>query len=227
MKKYNYLLISCLTLYFTGCQSSDKIKVKKEEPKVKLHPRQVEKDSVKKVQTLSHTLQEQNAQEALNNYLNDLSCFNIDAVVEMTYPRLFNVINIDLFRQYLSAMMNAKDIEIQSFTTNVTNLSSTTHFSNATSFAQADYNSRIVIHFLNDELYSNTKKINFLYDSLVHKYGKENVEFNVSKRTFIIKKAEKLLMIKEQNSPWKFLGNNIKYRKLYPSFLPQEILTNL
>ncbi len=228
MKRYHFLLLISFLIYLTGCNHTEEVQPKKpKEPKVKLHLRE-EVNSSKVMKSMQKAeIGEAETREALDVYLNALSSFDTQAIVDMTYPKLFDVISLDLFRQYISSMMNAKDIEIQSFSTNITNISSTTYFSNATAFAQADYDSKILIHFLNDELYNNQEKINFLYDALIHKYGKENVQVNVAERTLSIKKAEKLLMIKTEDGLWKFLGDNKKYRRLYPSILPQEILNLL
>lgn len=165
--------------------------------------------------------------KVLDDYLNKLTTFDTDAIVDKTYPKLFYVIDLDLYRQYIASMMNSTDIEMSSYKTNVTRLSSIIRFSNGTQFAQADYTTKVTIRFLNDTLYNTKEKINFLYDVLIHKYGKENIDINLKKRTLNIKKPEKLLIIKEKDREWKFLGDNLEYRKLYPTFLPNEILMNL
>jgi hypothetical protein len=162
--------------------------------------------------------------QALDLYLNDLATFNTDVIVDKTYPKLFQVIDLDLFRQYIASMMNSTDIEVQSYESNITKLSKVTTFSNETEFAEVEYISTINMHLINEELYNNEEKINFLYDALIHKYSKENIHIDVKKRTLLIKKAERLLIIKEKDTEWKFLGDNSKYRQLYPSFLPQEII---
>lgn len=162
--------------------------------------------------------------KALDNYLKELSNFNTDAIVDMTYPKLFYVIDLDLFRQYIASMMNSTDIEMTSYESNVTKISKVTAFSNETKFAQVDFSSIINIRFLNNKMYNSDEKINFLYDALIHKYGTNNIKIDPKERTLSIKKLEKLLVIKEKDSPWTFLGDNSKYRQLYPSFLPSEIL---
>ena len=170
------------------------------------------------------SLKQVHVKQALDLYLNDLATFNTDSIVDKTYPKLFQVIDLDLFRQYIASMMNSTDIAMTSYESNITELSKVTTFSNETEFAQAKYTSTVNMQFLNDALYNNEEKINFLYDALIHKYGKENIHIDVEARTLRIKKSEKLLIIKEKDSEWKFLGDNTKYRQLYPSFLPYEIL---
>jgi len=165
--------------------------------------------------------------QVLDSYLNDLSTFNTDAIVDKTYPKLFQVIDLDLFRQYIASMMNSTDIAMTSYVSNITELSAVTTLSNETEFAQAKYTSTVNMQFLNNALYDNEKKINFLYDALIHKYGQENIHIDVVNRTLQIKRSEKLLIIKEKDTEWKFLGDNSKYRQLYPSFLPYEILEAL
>ncbi|CAA6816337.1 MAG: Unknown protein [uncultured Sulfurovum sp.] len=211
-----HFLIFIILLTFIACNSTKK--PKKEEVK--------EKNTT----TISSAIEASNSKELivkkeLNAYLKELSTFNTDAIVDMTYPKLFDVIDLDLYRQYIASMMNSTDIEIKSYESKVTKLSPVTIFSNATKFAQVDYESKIKIHLLNKKLYNTEEKINFLYDALIHKYGKENIRVDIKKRILSIKKSEKLLMIKEKDKKWKFLGDNSKYRQLYPNFLPIEIWT--
>ncbi len=213
--KYFFLLF--ILIYFTACNTTTP--PKKEEPK---------EDNVTKISPLGELSPEQKVvKQALDDYLTQLSTFNTDAIVDMTYPKLFQVIDLDLFRQYIASMMNSTKIEMLSYDTNITKLSKVTTFSNETKFAQAEYTSILKIHFLSEELYNTDEKINFLYDALIHKYGTENIQINKEERTLQITKQDKLLIIKEKDTEWKFLGDNIKYRTLYPDFLPTEILNML
>lgn len=228
MRKYNYLFLTPLLIAFIGCNSSDKVKVD-ENVTQNLHPRKVEKstETNNTTEITATTLTSSSVQQELENYLNALSSFQAYSVVEMTYPRLFEVVNKEHFRQYMESMMNANKIQIQSYTTNITNVSEVTRFTNNTAFAQAEYESNIVIAFIDEQLYNSKDKIDFLYDALVHKYGKENIQIDKNMRTLTIKRLEKLLMIQNEMGEWKFLGDNVKYRKYYPTILPYEILQRL
>ncbi|CAA6817098.1 MAG: Unknown protein [uncultured Sulfurovum sp.] len=171
--------------------------------------------------------EKESLEKELDTYLNKLSTFDTDAIVDMTYPRLFSVIDLDLYRQYIASMMNSTDIKMNSYETNVTKITPILRFTNETEFSQVNYDTKVSINFLNDRLYNTDEKINFLYDALVHKYGQKNIQMDVKKRILTIRRSEKLLIIKEKGGAWKFLGDNSKYRQLYPSFLPYEILSNL
>ena len=171
------------------------------------------------------------AQEVVKNelivYLQELESFNIDEIVRKTYPKLFNVINEQHFRQYLSTMMNSKDIILESYNTHITKIDRVKAFSNGTQFCQVDYNSDAKISLLNENLYKTESSINHLYDVLSHKYGKKNIIFDVQNRTIEIKREEKMIMIKEKDRPWKFIGDNLGYRRIYANILPPEVLSNL
>lgn len=212
-----YILFAFTLISLVACNSTKK-EAKKEEIK--------ETNTTVNISTTLpiSTLGALSVKQALDLYLNDLATFNTDSIVDKTYPKLFQVIDLDLFRQYIASMMNSTDIKMNSYESNITELSKVTTFSNETQFAQAKYTSTVKMHFLNDAMYNNEEKINFLYDALIHKYGQENVHIDVEARTLRIKKSEKLLIIKEKDTEWKFLGDNSKYRQLYPSFLPYEIL---
>lgn len=218
-----YIFFTFILLSFLACNSTkEPKKVEKIKEKIKAKIKENNSSLPSTVETLS--LKQIVLKQSLDSYLKDLSTFNIDAVVEQTYPKLFYVIDPNLFKNYITSMMNSKDIAITSYKTNITKLSEITTFSNETQFAQAKYTSTINIRFLNNELYHNKEKMNFLYDALIHKYGKKNININPNTRTLQIKKPEQLLIIKEKDSEWKFLANNSKYRRFYPDFLPYEIL---
>jgi len=163
----------------------------------------------------------------LIDYLKDIEAFNIDSIVEKTYPKLFQVINEQHFREYISTMMNSKDIMVEHYDTNITHLSKVKAFSNGTQFCQVDYSSNAKISLLNNNLYKSEESMNYLYDVLIHKYGRENILFNVKERSITIKRKEKLIVIKEKDEPWKFIGDNLDYRRVYDKILPREILSNL
>lgn len=218
MKQINYFLLLLILMLFTACKGT-KTPIK-EVPK--------ETNTTKDSTSLTLLSEKQKiVKKELDTYLEQLHTFNTDAIVDMTYPKLFYVIDLDLYRQYIASMMNSTDIEFNSYETNVTKLSHVTSFSNGTEFAQVEYISKVKIRFLNAMLYDTEEKMNFLYDALIDKYGQENIKINPKERTLSIKKFEKLLVIKEDNKAWKFLGDNPRYRQLYPSFLPREILNNL
>ena len=224
MYHIKYLLFIVTLIAFIACNSTKE--PKKEELKEELKEEENNTTSAPLNISPLGVLSEKQiiVKRELDAYLKELSTFNTDAVVDMTYPRLFQVIDLDLFRQYIASMMNSTDIEMKSYESNITMLSPVTTFSNGNEFAQAGYTSKVNIHFLNTTLYNTEEKINFLYDALIHKYGTENIKIDLKKRILKIKKLEKLLIIKEKDTEWKFLGDNSKYRQLYPSFLPNEIL---
>jgi hypothetical protein len=222
MHRIKYLLLTLTLIWSTACNST-KVPKKKELKETNTNLNKT--TSISDLGALS--LKQVLVKQALDAYLNDLSTFNTDAIVDKTYPKLFQIIDLDLFRQYIASMMNSTDIKMTSYKSNITELSKVKTFSNETEFAQAKYTSTVNMHFLNDALYNNEEKINFLYDALIHKYAKENIHINVKNRTLRIKKFEKILIIKEKDRKWKFLGDNSKYRQLYPSFLPYEILEAL
>ena len=163
----------------------------------------------------------------LIDYLTQLKTFNTDEIVKKTYTPLFTVINETHFREYISTMMHSKDIMVEKYTTHITKIGKVKAFSNATQFAQVNYTSDAKIIFLNDKLYNDTTSINFLYDVLIHKYGKKNIQIDVDNRSLEITRKEKMIVIKEENEPWKFIGDTLEYRRLYPNILPYEVLTNL
>jgi len=213
MRALNYYLVLLIFIFFTACNSSKKLK--KEE----------ENTTTETIQTIVKEKSE--LEQELEIYFESLHNFNSDAIVDMTYPRLFSVISPDLFRQYMDSMINSKDIQMTSYSTDSQQISPIRKFSNGTEFTQINYSSTIILQFLNPNLYASQEQMNYLYDVSIDKFGVENVSIDLNSRTLSVTKPEKLLAIKEQDMQWKFVGDDARYRKYFPSFMPIEILQNL
>jgi len=213
MNRLKLLSIILLLLLFTACNSDKKSAPAPTENAYRyLGPLSPSQEIVK---------------NELIDYLTQLKTFNTDEIVKKTYTPLFTVINETHFREYISTMMHSKDIMVKKYHTHITKIGKVKAFSNGIQFAHVGYTSDAKIIFLNDKLYNDTTSINFLYDVLIHKYGKENIQIDVAKRSLEITRKEKMIVIKEENEPWKFIGDTLEYRRLYPSILPYEVLTNL
>lgn len=214
MKHFKYLTLALILFSLTACVGEKELK--KDAPK----------DSISYAYLGTLTKDQEIVKNELISYLNNLKIFNTKAIISKTYPNLFNVIDATHFEQYISIMSNSKDIMVDNYDTKITKIGPVVTFSNGTKFAQVQYHSDTKLVFLNPNLYSTETSINFLYDVLIHKYGKKNVEINVKERSLRVQKEEKLLLIKETDG-WKFIGDNKEYRQIYPSILPLEILTQL
>ena len=214
MKSLNYSFLLLISIFFAACNSTKEIK--KEEINSTIERREpilIEKKTL--------------FEKELESYFNALHTFNNYKIVDMTYPRLFSVINLDRFQQYMDSMLNSKDIQMISYLTNAPQISPIRRFSNGTEFTQISYNSTITLQFINPNLYGSREQMNYLYDVFIHKFGVENVSIDINNRTLKVTKPEKLLAIKEQNTQWKFIGDDARYRKYFPSFMPPEILQNI
>jgi hypothetical protein len=172
------------------------------------------------------TLEQIELKNALDRYLAQLKSLDAENIINMTYPKLFIPINREMFRDYLNTMFISSDIQIETFDANITKIGVIKNFSEG-QFAHLDYNSTITIHFINPELYNTQRKLLILDKILSNKYGRENLRVDSIGRTITIKKAEKLLAIKDTSQVWKFLGDNSEYRRLYPRILPIDLLNKI
>ena len=240
MKSLKYYLLLFIFIFFAACNSTKEIKKEETNSTVECIEENIttsETKSTRKSTKDRKTIKSRGCkidinhqnrlEQALERYLEALQSFDTDAIVNMTYPRLFTVINPERFRQYISTMINSNDIQITSYTTTTPEVSAIRRFSNGTEFAQINYDSTIALQFLNPNLYASREQMNYLYDVEINKFGKENVFIDVDNRILKITKPEKLLAIKEQGREWKFIGDDARYRKYFPNFMPPEILQNL
>jgi hypothetical protein len=157
-------------------------------------------------------------------YLEYLRTLNTNGIVEMTYPRLFIPINKNMFIRFINTLLDSPEIAIESFDANITNIGDIIDYGSG-KFANLEYVYAIKLAFVNPNLYKDKISMKVLQRVLEKKYGRKNILVDRDTRTVMIKKREKLLAIKDENSTsWKFLGDNSEYRKLYPDILPKEIL---
>jgi len=182
--------------------------------------------TILETQVSASTTQKQELKNHFDLYLNQLKSLNADAIISMTYPKLFIPINRSMFREFINTMVNSPDLEISSFQTNITHIGEVNSFSNGY-FTNLEYTSIITLNFINPTLYSSEKQMRFLYDIMQHKYGSNNISVNTLNRTITIIKNEKMLAIQEGMDSWKFIGDNAEYRRLYPKILPYEILGSI
>ena len=227
MKSLKYYLLVFIFIFFLACSSNKEIN--KEELNSSIEEINTTKDIEvpKEIKNKIQIKEKSLLEKKLDIYLEAMQTFNTTIIVNMTYPRLFTVIDHELFTQYITTMINSTDIKMTTYRTNVSKISAIKSFSNGTEFAQIDYKSTITLQFINPNLYASRKQLNYLYDVQINKFGVKNVFIDVKKRILKVTKSEKLLAIKEQNTQWKFLGNDARYRKYFPNFMPIEILQNI
>jgi len=207
-----YLLYAFLMTFFLACQKTAK-------PVIKENPETNTTLSEPKKVPPKH----QEVREALDNYLHELQNYNTDRIVDLTYPKLFEAIDADVYRQSIVAFINSSQIEEESYDINVTKVCKPVLFSNQRRFTRVTYTAINKIRFIDDSIYDTQRKMNFLYDVFIHKFGVENIKFDVKNRTITKKEQVKLLMIKDKDEEWKFLGDNHFYRMHYPIIVPREI----
>lgn len=172
------------------------------------------------------TLEQIEVKHAMELYITQLKSLNADNIIKMTYPRLFVPINQERFKNYLNSILTSCDLGIRSFDANITHIDKINSFSNG-KFTKVNYQSTITLHLLNPNLYDTEYKMLVLHKILTQKYGEKKIHVNTKNRTVTIVKDEKILAIQDNNSDWKFLGDNAEYRRLYPKILPVEILNKI
>jgi len=165
-------------------------------------------------------------QKSLAQYLKALENLNPERIMELTYPKLFLATSRSRFRDYLYTIISSTNLNIKSFKSKITKINKIESFSNGI-FCPVTYHSEITITFLNPDAYNDEYSIRVLQNILGDKYGRNRISTNHKDRSITIKKYEKLLAIKEQGETWKFVGYNKEYKKLYPSFLPSDILNKI
>ncbi len=223
------LLFIFITLLIVGCKEEVKkdvnlTKLIEDKNSKKDENRTTPIDNIDNI--IVYTDEQLELKEELERYLEQLKSLNIEGIIDMTYPKLFIPINKNMFKRYLNTVISSKDITIESFDVNITDIGEIQSFSNG-KFATVEYRSIIKLAFINPNLYSDELSMRVLNDTLTDKYGSDNIKIDAKNREIVIKRDEKLLAIKEQDSDWKFIGDNREYRRLYPQIIPLDILSQI
>jgi len=221
MKKI--ILLSLSLLLLSSC-SSKKKPVKEEITQKEPTKEEPKKEIINTIQTLSPS--EMELKRYLKLYLSQLKSLDADSIISMTYPKLFRATSKYLYKGSIFTMANSSNVNIISFDTSISKIGKIQSFSNG-NFTNIAYTSVILIQFLNPDLYNTEISLNALHSTLAKKYGQNNIYVDKEQRTIRITKHEKLLAIQERPYNWKFLGDNPAYRKLYPQFLPYDILNQI
>ncbi len=185
-----------------------------------------DKNITKKVPDKIYTKEQLILKKELERYLEQLKTLNTEGIIDMTYPKLFIPINKNMFKRYIDTLLTSPHITIEAFNTNIINIGEIEKFSNG-EFAIVKYKTSIKLAFINPNLYNDELSIRVLNDVLTSKYGKKNIKIDPQNRDIVIKKEETLLAINENNSGWKFIGDNKEYRRLYPQIIPIDILSQI
>jgi len=221
-----------LVLIFVGCFDKETPKkedknITKESNKTKPKDKNETISIQKPIDTYTVVSEEEPNLDLKNDfelYLESLRTLNTDGIIDMTYEGLFKPINKNLFVHFINAILDSPEISIENFDANITNIGDIIDYGKG-KFANLEYKSIIKLNFVKQDLYSDEVSLRALRSVLQNKYGKENIIVDKDTRSIIIKKDEKLLAIKDNNSSsWKFIGDNEEYRKLYPDALPRELL---
>ena len=216
MRKITISIVFLLIL--AACFKSKKIPEKEDIKK--------ENNQTKEIIVINYSKKQLELKKYFELYLEQLENLDTESIIEMTYPKFFITINKTIFKHYINTLLTSSHIAIESFDTNITDISKVQKFDNG-EFAQLKYRTSIKLAFIDPNLYNDELSLRVLNDVLKDKYGKENIEINDENRTIIIRKDEKLLSIKEKEMEWKFIGDNKEYRRLYPQFLPLDILSKI
>jgi len=218
------LLILSL-LFITGCIGFNK---EKKEPKKTVETVNIDHKENIISNIENYTKKQLELKTYFDEYLERLSSLDTEGVIYMTYPKLFIPINKTIFEQYINNILNSPHIAVESYDTNITDISEVYSYDNG-EFANLKYRATIKLAFINPSLYNDELSIRVLNDILSKKYGKENIKIEPENRVITINEEQKLLAIKDNSidDGWKFIGDNPEYRKLYPEILPRDILSQI
>ncbi|TQV62392.1 MAG: hypothetical protein FNT15_06970 [Sulfurovum sp.] len=164
---------------------------------------------------------------ASRNYLSSLQRLQAYEIKNKTYPKLFNVIPENEFIKYINDVVSSPYVNTYKFDTNITKIGKVDCFSEG-EFAPIWYDYRVHLEIIDQKIYSDEYRYNTILNSLVRKYGDNNIVIDKKNRQkIVIKSKEKIFAIKNENSEWKFIPDSGHYRTLYAFIFPEDFLSKI
>ncbi len=147
---------------------------------------------------------------------------NWDAVLDLTYPRLFELAPREQIRKLFTEMesegmtFSFHDLEIEQI--------SPVTVIGEEQFARIDYGSLMKIHLQGEE-FEDASTIDLLQGSFEQSFGTGNVQYVPEENTFRVNSTKTMLAVaRKTNNDWKFIEINPAQKDLMKNILPVEIL---
>lgn len=166
----------------------------------------------------------QNIERDFINFNQLISEKNIDAALEYSYPKLFEIIPKETMKSLLEAVYKIPNIEYKISTPIINAISDVKSIDNI-DYVKIQYISPFEMKMkdidLNDE-----HKLQMLLQSFENKFGKANVDLDKTSGFFKINAQKEVIAISTNNkNDWKFVTiDNPRMKVLLEKIIPSEVL---
>lgn len=166
----------------------------------------------------------QNIERDFINFNQLISEKNIDAALEYSYPKLFEIIPKEKMKSLLEAVYKMPNIEYKISTPIINAISDVKSIDNI-DYVKIQYISPFEMKMkdidLNDE-----HKLQMLLQSFENKFGKANVDLDKTSGFFKINAQKEVIAISTNNqNDWKFVTiDNPRMKVLLEKIIPSEVL---
>ncbi len=156
----------------------------------------------------------------LNKYLNFTKTFAVDSILNMVYPRLFEVAPKIQMREAFIKAFNDEELKITFDSVAIIKTYPVEKFSKGM-FSQFTYSIKMLLRFTEKQ---DSATLNFVKGMYEEKFGGDNVTVK-DDNTFEIVTTETVLAIKDNYSKgkWTFLTLKVEQKKIVQKIVPLEI----
>jgi hypothetical protein len=168
---------------------------------------------------------QQSITERLNQYFEATKAKDWDTVLDLLYPKLFELVAREDMRQLFMDMegngmeLNMKDFEIRNISAPITY--------EAQQYALVDYNGALNIRFTS-QAYQDPEVIGMLQKSLQESYGADNVKHLEADNSFDINIQKALYAISpEHNNEWTFIESDMEGSEALKQLIPASVKASL
>ncbi|MCB0586004.1 MAG: hypothetical protein KDD06_11845 [Phaeodactylibacter sp.] len=164
-------------------------------------------------------------QQRLDEYFRATEAKDWNKVVDMVYPKLFNLTTKEDMVQ-LFADMEGNGMEFQMKNFKVNSISEPVNFEGER-FALVNYSAGMNIRFTSQS-YQDSSMVNMLQDSFEAAYGRDNVKYNKEDNSFDIQADKTMFAIAPTGSDaWAFMENNPGQEGALGELIPEAVKEQL
>lgn len=131
---------------------------------------------------------------------------DIDAALDLTYPRLFTIVSREDMKKELLGMQEMEEVKVRLDSLRLDTIFPVFQFEKG-SYAKVMYTMNMHMQMLGDAATEDESEIAQMIEIFESQYGKGNVSYNKEKKEFTLKSRSAMIAIRDEISPeWTFLN---------------------
>lgn len=157
-------------------------------------------------------------QEATENYIKINEDLDVDGIMEHVYPKIFEIVPEDAFRQQYKQLFESEEMEIGFGDFVITEILDKTVEFEGEIFGVVRYAFDMTMKFADSDADE------FILAAFNEEYGEDNVAYDAETATFSLNVSSEMFAIK-MGSKWYFIENKPELEAIIGQLIPDEVRT--